>query len=241
MTTQVPIQISDIDPRPPCADPERERRLAILEQWMTPHRLARVENTLRNRVTQIAVVVDGIYDLGNAAAIMRTCDGLGVHRVYLIDSCTGSLPPKRTSQGAHKWLEINRYPQPQPCIEELREQGYLIAGAALSDHSTPLEELDVSRPIAIAVGNERDGLSKTVLDACDVHFHIPMYGFSQSFNVSVAATIALHDLLRRYDDLRPSKKWRGDMSPEALDVLRDDFYFKAVNNAEAILARELGE
>jgi tRNA (guanosine-2'-O-)-methyltransferase len=224
--------------RPAAADPDCERRLAVLERYLTPARQRRLEHALTHRRRHIAAVVDGIHDLGNAAAIMRTCDGLGVHDVFIIDRAPRYRAARRTTQGSHKWLDIHRFPDPAACVADLRARGYVLAGAALDARSVPLSDLDLSQPLAVTFGNEKDGLSPAMLAACDVLFHIPMLGLSQSLNVSVAAAIALYDLQRRLTDLRGPN---GDLPPDDLEALRELFYRKAVQSADAILTRELGQ
>jgi tRNA (guanosine-2'-O-)-methyltransferase len=224
-------------PRPCAADPDRERRLTILERFITPERQGRLEFALQHRRRHLVAVVDGIHDLGNASAIMRTCDGLGLHHVFLVDQAPRYRAARRTTQGSHKWLDIQRFTDAPSCAADLRARGYQLAGAALDPRSVPLSELDLSRPLAVVFGNEKDGLSPAMLDACDALFHIPMLGLSQSLNVSVAAAIALYDLQRRLSDLHGPG---GDLSPTELDGLREVFYRKAIQNADAMLTRELG-
>jgi len=119
----------------------------------------------------------------------------------------------------------------------LRNAGYTIAGASL-DTSIRLADLDVSRPIAVVLGNEHSGLSPAMIDACDTLFRIDMHGLSQSFNVSVAAALTLQDVLRRRPPSPTGR--RGDIPAAELDALREIFYRKAVQHADAILERTLG-
>lgn len=219
-------------------DSEREARLVVLEKYMTPERQKRLEYALAHRRKNLVAVVDGIHDLGNASAIMRTCDGLGIQHVYLVDQAPRYRAARRTTQGSHKWLDIHRYTETKPCVEALRAAGYRIVGAALTGTSITLDEIDLSGPVAVVLGNEKDGMTAEMTAACDDLFYIPMLGLSQSFNVSVAAAIALYDLTRR---LRERDGVLGDLAPEELDGLREIFYRKAITNADQILTRELGQ
>lgn len=219
-------------------DPAREARIAVLERYMTPERRSRLEHAVLHRRHGVAAVVDGIHDLGNASAIMRTCDGLGIQRVYLVDQAPRYRAARRTTQGSHKWLNIQRFREAGPCAEALKAQGYWIVGAALTGASITLDQIDITKPLAVVLGNEKDGLTPQMMAACDQLFYIPMVGLSQSFNVSVAAAITLHDIVRR---LRARDGAQGDLSPEEQDALLEVFYRKAVTNADLILTRELGQ
>src|SRR5690606_6117348 len=139
-----------------------------------------------HRRSSIAMVVDGIYDMGNASAIMRTCEGLGVHHLYFVLDQEKSKASGRTSQGAHKWLSVQRFLDPVACAQAAKAQGYRLIGAALEAEQT-LEQIDFGGPIAVVLGSERDGISPAMLGECDALYRIEMRGLVQSFNVSVAA------------------------------------------------------
>lgn len=241
--THVPVPEDSALARPTSPDPEREARLAVLERYLTDHRRRRIEHALVSRIGSVAMVVDGVYDLGNASAIMRTCDGMGVHRVYYVETVEQYKPAHRTAQGSNKWLSLRRFDDPLSCAEAVRADGYALYGAALEGSTHTLETLDVSRPVAIVLGSEHDGLSRPMMDACDALFRIDMRGLSQSYNVSVAAAISLYSVLTRRAALAgPGAPVMppGDLSPAVTDALREEWYRKAVKNSEVILERELG-
>src|SRR5690606_2194830 len=96
----------------------------------------------------------------------------------------------RVTQGAERWLLIEEWERPEDCVRHLREQGYLIAVTSL-ESDISLESLDFRKPTVIAFGNERDGVSKELQELADIKFKIPMRGFTQSFNISVAAALCL--------------------------------------------------
>lgn len=225
--------------RPEALDPEREARLEILERHLTPRRQQRLEEALNNRVSSVAMVVDGVYDLGNASAIMRTCEGLGIHKLFFVEATVTLKTSRRSSQGSHKWLSINRYATPAECAQAVRAAGYRIYGAALEAEDT-LDTLDLSSPIAIVVGAEKEGLSQEMLAECDGFYRIPMRGLVQSFNVSVAAAMTLFELLQRRRREKGLEGDWGDMPQEELDMVREIFYRKSVQHADRILERELG-
>ncbi|PIV98761.1 MAG: TrmH family RNA methyltransferase [Deltaproteobacteria bacterium CG_4_9_14_3_um_filter_63_12] len=225
--------------RPEAQDASREARLRVLERQLTPRRQQRLEEALHNRVSSVTMVVDGVYDLGNASAIMRTCEGLGIHKLFFVEPTVSLKTSRRSSQGSHKWLSISRFATPVECAQAVRAAGYRIFGASLEAEDT-LDTLDLSSPIAIVVGAEKEGLSKEMLAECDGFYRIPMRGLVQSFNVSVAAAMTLFEIMqRRRRELHLDGDW-GDMAPEELDAVREIFYRKSVQYADRILERELG-
>ncbi len=225
--------------RPAATEAGRERRLQVLERFLTPARQANLEHALRHRVRNVAMVVDGITDLGNASAIMRCCEGHGVYRLFLIEKVKRFKPACRSALGSHKWLEIRRFNDVSTCVEAVRAQGFRLFGASL-EGSTEVRQMPVDGPLALVFGNEHAGLSDEMLAACDGFFRIAMHGVVQSYNVAVAVGIALHEVLGRRAAMQAHGRW-GDLDAVQMDVLREIYYRKAVANSQRILEHSLGE
>lgn len=164
---------------------------------LTPERLQRLYNVLCRRTKHIAVVLEAVDDGHNQAAVLRTVEALGIQQVTVVTGCAPFNPSKGVTQGAHKWLTINKKPSIVEALGDLKDQGYQVLASYLSDDAMPLSKVDVSRPIAVLFGNEHSGVSDEALSLVDGKFVIPMQGFSQSFNISVAAAITLYDLTTR--------------------------------------------
>lgn len=193
-------------------------------------RLDRIEAVLSGRTYGLSVVLEALYDEGNMAAIMRTCDALGVQRVNLLSLGEFKLERKIT-QGAHKWLDVHQYTHPRACFDALRADGYRIVATHL-EGSVPIDAIDFSVKTALVFGNEARGVSDDVVRLADARVRIPMTGFVQSFNVSVAAAIALHHGQReRARLLGPN---RG-LSPAQAQHLRARFYRRSVRHSDLIL------
>ena len=104
---------------------------------------------------------------------------------------------KEIAMGAQKWVNLHRYNTVDTCIDDLKNQGYQIVATSPHNQSVALHNFDVTKKSAFFFGTERDGLSKTVLDTADVSLKIPMYGFTESLNISVSAAIILQDIVSR--------------------------------------------
>lgn len=171
-------------------------------QSVLQKRIDRITNTVENRQNNLIVVLEDIHDPHNAAAILRTCDALGIQNVWLVFGKEKRYNPQRigkaSSSSANKWLDFEVFDSPALCIEELKRQGYAIVVTALTDTSVSL--MDYRAPyekIAVVVGNEHAGVSDTMLAAADTVVKIPMLGFVQSLNVSVASAIILWEITRQ--------------------------------------------
>lgn len=204
-----------------------------LAPCLTDERRARMAAIAADRTRAIVPVVEGLYDRGNISAVIRSAEGLGYQAVHVIDNSKHFKEARRVTQGAEKWTDIIEWPDTAPCVAELRRQGYQIAVAHLED-AMPLRDLDPTTPTAIVFGNEHAGPSKEMLAAADARVIVPMSGFTQSFNISVAAAICLYGLREQ----RIARLGRhGDLTPQQQLELTAAFYLRSVPHAGDILAR----
>ena len=184
---------------------------------VTEERRARIERVIAGRLKGLACVCENFEKPHNAAAILRTCEALGILNVYVIEEDVPFEPAKGVTQGAEKWLCVHRFRRAERAIAAIKAAGYALYAAVPGEGTLPVEELPCHRPLALAFGAEATGLSEVLLSACQGTFCIPMRGFSQSLNVSVAAAIALYTCARA----RRKRLGRaGDLSPEELTQLR---------------------
>lgn len=156
----------------------------------------------RRRQPGIIVVLEDIHDPHNSAAILRTCDGLGIQNVWFIFEKEKPYNPrtigKASSSSANKWLDFTVHSSTSSCIEKLRHDGYTVITTALTDAAIPLTKaVFPEKNIAIIVGNEHRGVSETAIRLADKIIMIPMTGFVQSLNVSVATAIILWEIVRK--------------------------------------------
>ena len=212
-----------------------ERVIELLDSRLTDERRRRIRQVVEQRTCNVACVFDGPYDRGNVSAVLRTAEGLGIQPVHIIETQETFKEANRITQGAEKWLDIQRWEEPAECMADLAERGYQICATHL-EAAQPIEAVDFARPTALVFGNESDGVSQAVLDAADVRCVIPMAGFSQSFNISVAAALTLYHVL---DWRRRELGQRGDLTARERDVLEAIFCVRGVDRGEAYLAELL--
>lgn len=207
---------------------------AKLSPFLSPERKARIETVLEGRSTDIAVVLDGTHDLGNIHAVVRTSEGLGFDQIHVIESQERFRKANRTAQGADTWVDFHRYSDPGACVKELRARGYRLLVTTLEGDQT-LDDIDFTIPTAIVLGNEKSGVSPLLLESAELRVCLPMSGFAQSFNVSVAGAMVLWTA---HQDRRRRLGRSGNLTEPQKHALRDRYYRQSVDRADEIL-REL--
>jgi tRNA (guanosine-2'-O-)-methyltransferase len=164
----------------------------LLPPHMTEESRARLEEVVRRRAKHIVPVLEKIHDQGNVSAVMRSSEAFGFLQMYMVDKPGAKFKAaNRVTKGAEKWLDVRPFAAPADAVKELKAKGYQIWA---TDLNTPhsIDTLDFTKPTAIVLGNEHEGVSEEMKALCDGTFRIPMLGFSQSFNISVAAALILY-------------------------------------------------
>ena len=169
----------------------------LAARFVSERRINRIEQVLDSRSRWIAPVFENLNKSHNAAAVIRTSEAFGVSAVHFIESNAEYKDHRAVTQGSHRWVDVETHGSTGDCFTNLRERGYTIVGTALHEESIVPAELPVDRPIALVFGNELDGLTREAIDSCDRIVRIPMYGFVESLNISVAAALLISGLMER--------------------------------------------
>ena len=209
----------------------------VLRPLVTEARLAKLQHVASLRSRHISVVLENVYQSRNASAVMRSADGLGLLDVHLIENENPWSRNKGVAKGASQWLNLHRYlgtDDPRlACVNAIKTQGIkLVVTSPHAEGHTP-ENLPLDEPVALVMGTEFSGASDFMMEHADAYVEIPMQGFAESFNISVAAAIVMHRLRTRLE--HSSADWR--LHPDELSVLNAEWIFKSVRNARGILAR----
>ncbi len=209
-----------------------EEIVEVLASYLTDERRARIEEVLDGRTRGVATVVEGLVNMGNVSAVMRSAEALGYQPFHVITGEASFKNSRRTSQGAEKWLDVYRWETAADCAAYLHEAGYHIVATHLDETSIPIDDVDFSKSTAVVFGNERDGVSQEMLELADERVIVPMVGFVRSFNISVAAAVTLYHAFRDRKD-RCGK--HGDLTARERAELRAVYYLRCVRAAEEIL------
>ena len=202
-----------------------------LAPHLSDERRDKIDRVAAARLAGLVVVLENLHDPHNGGAALRSCEAVGVREVRVVGSSFRFS--ERVTQGCDKWLDVVRDETIDRCAADLKARGFRLY-AAVPGAATSLEELDARTPAAFVVGNDRDGLSAAARAACDVEFAIPMRGFSQSVNLSVATALCVYTHAERR---RRALGRAGDLDDAAALALRADYYRRDVRGADAIIAR----
>jgi tRNA (guanosine-2'-O-)-methyltransferase len=183
-----------------------------LEEFVTENRKDTFKNVLEDRTRHFTVILEDLYQKHNTSAITRSCDIFGIQDLHVIENKYKTYVSNQVGKGSQKWLTFHRYNQKehntQDCIDAIKAKGYQIIATTPHENSNFVADFDVLKKSAFVFGVEKEGVSKMMLDQADGHLKIPMYGFTESLNVSVAAAIVLQDITAR---LRKTQiDWRLD-------------------------------
>jgi tRNA (guanosine-2'-O-)-methyltransferase len=175
--------------------------LAHLLQLISPKRQELFMDLVEKRTKKIALVLEDIYQSHNAAAVLRSGDCFGVQDVHIIENRNHWKPHPDIEQGSSKWLSIYRYGEKEQntkdCLLSLKQKGYVIAATTPHTEMT-IDDLPTDKPVALVLGTEMHGITDVAKANSDYLVRIPMYGFTESFNISVAAAISLHTLRTKF-------------------------------------------
>lgn len=170
-----------------------------LSEYITPERKELFEKVLSSRTRYLTVVLEDIYQPQNASAVLRSCDCFGIQDVHIIENNNRFQVNPNVTLGSTKWLNLHHYRDHEQntldCIHQLREKGYRIVATSPHANDTNLEDFDLEKgKTALIFGTELTGISEVVENNADEFLKIPMFGFTESFNISVSAAIVLHHL-----------------------------------------------
>jgi len=164
---------------------------------MTKARLDRVNQVLSQRQPDLTVILDGVHKPHNIAAILRSCDAVGVLDVHIAKPRCGFGKHHMTSGGTQKWMSAHYYESVSDAVSILQARGFQVLAAHKSTRAMEYQQLNYTRPTAFMMGAELDGVTRQVLDQVDGEVYIPMMGMAESFNVSVACAILLSEARRQ--------------------------------------------
>jgi tRNA (guanosine-2'-O-)-methyltransferase len=210
--------------------------LAYLEGFITPERKARISKVLEERTKYITVAMEDVFQMHNTSAVIRSCEVFGIQDAHVIEGRFGKRLDKNIAMGAQQWVDVMRYDSSNICLDTLKENGYRIVATTPDPDAANLNDFELESKIALFFGTEKEGLSEAILQKADGFLSIPMFGFTNSLNISVSAAIILQSLTSQ---LRNTKlNWR--LSESEILEKRLDWTKKSVRSIDDVLARYHG-
>jgi len=214
-----------------------EENTFVLQKFreiLTPHKVELFKRIAQERTRHISIALEDLFHEHNASAVIRSCDCFGIQDLYTIEDKNKYVLQRNIALGSGRWIDLHRFTSKETasldCINHLRTQGYKIVATSPHANAHTLETLPLDAPVALFFGTERRGLSDKILSHTEYHLTIPMYGFTESLNLSVSVAIALHRLRNRLH--QDSIDWK--LSPEAQDALQIAWSTRILNGGEAL-------
>lgn len=202
----------------------------FLTSFVTPERLTKIDTLLRNRTKHITVVLEDVYQLHNSSAVIRSCEVFGVQEMHVIEQKYGKRIDKEIALGAQKWTDIHRHNTTLQAINEVRTKGYKIVATLPGNDALHYKDLPLHEPVALFFGTERQGISDVIKNQADYAIQIPMYGFTDSLNISVSAGI----LLNYYTEYIRNAPISWQLKPDEIAALRTLWLERSIKNINSI-------
>ncbi len=212
--------------------------IEYLSGFVSERRLALFRKILQQRTRYLTVVLEDIYQSHNASAVLRSCDAFGIQDVHVIENKNTFELSSNVTIGSDKWLNINNYSSEKQStlstFSKLRKHGYRIVATTPHNQSVNLDDFDLTRgKCAFVFGTELEGLSSVALENADEFLHIPMFGFSESLNISVSAAIILNTFCNRLRNL--DIDWH--LSEDEQYTLLETWLLKSLKNPDLYIQR----
>jgi tRNA (guanosine-2'-O-)-methyltransferase len=210
--------------------------LSQLQTHMTAPRIELINKVLESRTDHFTLVLEDLYQGRNASAILRNADCFGIQTYHTVENQYKFNPSKDTSMSANKWLDQTIWSEEKQdnignCLTHLKKQGYKICATTLRPGALPINELPIDQPLALCFGTELTGLTEQAHQHADYLTYIPMNGFIQSMNVSVASAIIMNKLSERL--LASNLDW--GISEEDKLQLRIEWSLGSITRSESVL------
>lgn len=214
--------------------------LQVVSPLLTEERRKKIQRVASERCFDFVPVLENIYDRGNASAVMRSAEAFGFAQVHMIELGEKFKESQRTTAGADKWTEVNKWKSTAECVQELKRQGKQIVVTHLSESSKAISDVDFSKPTALVLGNEKDGVSREMVQAADHCVLLPMVGFVQSYNISVAAALCFY---HAFEDRKRRLGRSASVSDFEIETLKAIYSLRTQDSGQDVLLskRERGE
>lgn len=211
--------------------PDHRKIIEVLQPFVSDNKRGLIDQALENRTRHVTLAFEDIDKPHNVSAVLRTAECLGIQDIHFIKNKNAYRVNPIITQGAAKWITMHHYSDAEDnvdaCYQSLRAKGYKIYATSLHETSRSVYDLDLTEKTAIVFGTESDGISEKAGEKADGYVHIPMFGFTESFNLSVSAAICL-------TVLRGRSGWPGIEELEK-EELRAMWYRRIVREADKIL------
>ena len=209
------------------------------DELLLDGRKQRVDRVVQLRTRTLTVVLEALEDSFNMAAVLRTCEAMGLQELHVIPRPDVPFSPHaKVTQGCEKWIDVIAHDTFAACRDHLKSRGFSLWASARRPEAQSLFSLPFHGKVALIFGNERFGVSPEVLTGADGIFWIPMRGFTQSLNVSAAAATSVIHGIKWREEHRGAE---GDLTSEEARLLTERFYQLSVKQRGRIYQQPGGD
>ena len=218
---------------------QKKELITYLTTFISEKRKVRFDEVLAQRMQHLRIVLENVYQGHNASAVLRSCESFGIQDVHFIENRNHLKISDDVAMGSSNWLNIHRHNSSDnntvEAIKHLKDLGYRIVATTPHKNDCTIDTLPVDKKLALVFGTEIDGISKDVFEHADEFVKIPMFGFTESFNVSVCAALCMYELTTRIRKHVPDYLLSEQ---EKLDVYFD-WLKTSVDKSDALIANYL--
>lgn len=181
---------------------EIEDLIQYLSRYVTESRLEGINTVLSNRTKHLTVVLEDIYQSHNASAVIRSCDCFGIQDLHIIENTNQYTLNPGVTQGSSKWVDMHFYNDSKSsntlqCLKKLKSDGYKIVATTPHSNSHTPDDIPIDSKVALVFGTELTGISDEVRNEADEFLTIPIFGFTESYNISVSVALCLYRIVSR--------------------------------------------
>lgn len=204
-------------------------------EHISDNKKEKFEAIIQDRTKHVTVVLENIFQPHNTAAVLRSCDCFGVQDLHVIENSNTYSPNKEIDMGSSKWLTVNRYNQKDEntidCLTQLKAKGYKIIATTPHTNDCTIDELPIETPVALLFGTEATGLTDTAMQHADAFVRLPMYGFTESYNISVSVALALFSVTEK---MRNTKHINWQLTEAEQVAIKLNWAKKVVKHSEKV-------
>lgn len=211
---------------------EKQQLYDALGEFYSERRKQLFDQLVLNRTRHICVMVEDIYQSHNASAVLRSCDCFGVQDIHVVEQHNRFNPNSEVAMGSDKWLDVFKYKHTLEAYDTLRRQGYQIIATTPHENDMKIDAIDITRPTVLVFGTELTGLTQEAIDHADGYAKIPMYGFTESYNISVSAALSLFSVTER---MRKDPQLHWQLSNDEQLELKLRWSIQTIKEGEQVL------
>jgi tRNA (guanosine-2'-O-)-methyltransferase len=211
----------------------KKQILEAFYEIITENKREMFDRIAADRTKHITVVLENVFQEHNASAVLRSCDCFGIQELHVIEKDNQYKVQRDIALGAGRWVDMYNFDKGSEvttdCLTKLKSKGYKIIATSPHTEKT-INDIDLTQPMAFVFGTERRGISDEVIELSDELVKIPMYGFTESFNISVSVALVLNTIRMRLEE--SNFNWK--LSEDEIIDLKIKWCKKILNGGEAL-------